>query len=157
MRLFHAAVGVEQPGNPATTYLLKHTDWLSATYLRIPLWLRFRTPLRKHWFYAALGGTLDLPLAGRLRTETERRTGSSPAQTETTTGTLRFGFSAGLLAETGLRWTLGEHWGLYTGIYAGYGLTNVAPSGDASSPSFGGGWGEVNLLSAGAKVKIVIF
>ena len=148
VRLFNADIGAAQPGNPATLYVLKHTGALSATYLRLPLWLRFRTPLRRHQFYAALGGSFDLPLAGRLRTETVRRTGSSPAtQTETTTGTLRFGFSAGLLAETGLRWTLGEHWGLYTGVYAGYGLSNVAPSLQ--------GVDKINLLSAGAKAKLI--
>jgi hypothetical protein len=157
VRLFNADIGVAQPGNPATSYLLKHTRQLRATYLRLPLWLRFRTPLRRHQFYAALGASFDLPLAGRLRTETAQRTGSCPAtQTEIATQTLRFGFSAGLLAETGLRWTLSRHWGLYTGLYAGYGLTNVAPSGDALFPSFGWGRGEVNLLSAGVKVKIVI-
>jgi hypothetical protein len=157
VRLFNADIGVAQPGNPATSYLLKHTRQLRATYLRIPLWLRFRTPLRRHQFYAALGASFDLPLAGRLRTETAQRTGSSPnTETVVTNESLRFGHSISLAAETGLRWRLAEHWGLYTGLYAGYGLTNVQPSGDALSPFFGGGRGEVNLLSAGVKVKIVI-
>jgi hypothetical protein len=152
MRLFSAGVGVDNPGDASTSYLLKRTVRLHAAYLRVPLWLRFRTPAGRHEFQAAAGGMFDLALAGRQRTETERRTGSSPANgTEITTASLRFGHGVSLAAEAGWRWRLGKRWGLYTGVYGGYGLSNVLPSGNALP-----GEDNIRLLSVGAKVKIAV-
>jgi hypothetical protein len=148
VRLFTVNISTHSSGSPP--YLLKQSSRVNATYLRIPLWLRFRAPLGRHWFYAAAGLSADLALSGHYRTETEMRTGSSAAtQTTITTGSLSFGHGASLAAETGLRWTLAEHWGLYTGLYAGYGLPDTRPSGDTFSEI-----GETHLLSAGMKVKI---
>ena len=152
VRLFNAGIGVEESGNPATSYLLKHTSHVKATYLRVPLWLRFRTPLGRHEFQAAAGGMFDLALTGSRRIETVMRTGDSPAtETVVTNGSLRFGHGISLAAEAGLRWRLGEHWGIYAGVYGGYGLTGVQPSGNALP-----GVENIHLLSASVKVKIVI-
>ncbi|MDR3350535.1 MAG: hypothetical protein LBN98_02655 [Prevotellaceae bacterium] len=147
VRLFNATVW--QPGVSTTPYLLKHTDELFAAYLRVPLWLRFRAPVGRHGFYAAAGASVDLALSGRCRTETEERTGGAVQSTVTTTSP-NFGQGVSIAIETGLRWTLSENWGLYTGIYGGYGLSDVNPSNSAEL-----GINKMRLLSAGAKVKIV--
>jgi hypothetical protein len=149
VRLFNAAVDAEAGGNAAALSLQKRTDKLYATYLRFPLWLRFRTPIGRHELQIAGGGSFDLALAGRQRTETEWRTGDGSKRSETTTGSLSFGNSASIAAEAGIRWRLGERWGLYTGVYAGYGLSDVLPANNALP-----GVTRIRLLPVGAKVKI---
>jgi hypothetical protein len=143
-RLFNARFNVGQPG---VNSLTKHTCRLYATYLRIPLWLRFRTPLRRHELRASLGGSFDLALAGRYRTETRLRTGGS-TEAATTSGSVRFGSGASLGGEAGLRWRLGAHWGLYTGVYAGYGLPSVFAGSDGLPVV------DTHLFAAGAKLGV---
>jgi hypothetical protein len=149
VRLFTPYIGTDAPADIAAWYLRKRTERLYATCLRIPLWLRFRAPVRRHEFQVAGGGAFDLALAGRRRTEAEWRTGDGSERRETATGSLSFGHGVSVAAEAGVRWRLCKRWGLYTGVYAGYGLSNVLPAGDALP-----GVESIRLLSAGAKVKI---
>jgi hypothetical protein len=137
-------------GSPANLH--KYATRLYATYLRVPLWLRFRAPVWRHWFHIAAGASLDLALDGRYRTETTVRTGNS-IQTETTHGMLSFGHGASLIAETGLRWTLDSEWGIYTGVYAAYGMSNIMPAANHDALR---NVERLNLLQVGVKVKIVI-
>jgi hypothetical protein len=138
-----------------STTLHKRTSHIYATYLRLPLWAHFRAPLRRHWFYAAAGASLDIALAGRYRTEMEVRAGvgtTTSSQTTVTTGSLSFGHGVSLAAEAGFRWTLTRHWGLYTGAYATYGLSDIRPTNHDLFRDVS----RLNLLQAGVKVKIVI-
>jgi hypothetical protein len=136
-------------GSPANLH--RNVTRLYATYLRVPLWLRFRAPVWRHWLHIAAGAALDLALDGRYRTETTVRTGNS-TQTAATTGMLSFGHGASLIAETGLRWTLDSEWGIYTGAYAAYGMSDVRPTGNDALRDVE----RLNLLQVGVKVKIVI-
>jgi hypothetical protein len=140
------------PAPNAASSLYKHTTRLYATYLRLPLWLRFRAPVWRHWFHVAAGASLDLALTGHHRTETTVRTGNS-TQTAVTTGLLSFGHGASLIAETGLRWTLDSEWGIYTGAYAAYGLSDIMPAAGNDALR---NVERLNLLQVGVKVKIVI-
>jgi hypothetical protein len=136
--------------NPAgTAYTHKQNSHFSTTHLRIPLWLRFRTSLLRHQFYAAAGLSLDL--TGRYRTEEEPHTAAGEARYNVTTGPLQFGNGLALHAETGLRWNLGECRGLYVGLYAGYDLQGVRPAADALSLY---STERMPLLSAGVMVRI---
>jgi hypothetical protein len=42
-------------------------------------------------------------------------------------GTLSFGLNIAVAAEVGVKWTLAEQCLLYTGVYADYGVLNIAP------------------------------
>jgi hypothetical protein len=149
MQVFNARVGIDPPdGDADAVFLQKRTDRVYATYLRVPLWLRFRAPLWRHEFRAAAGAALDLALAGRRRTETETRTGLS-AGTTGTSGSVHFGSSASLAAEAGLRWQLGARWELYTGVYGSYGLSSVF-AGNAELPAVT----DAHLFAVGAKVGV---
>jgi hypothetical protein len=155
VQLFTANIGMEQPAVATTSYLHKQTDRLSATYLRVPLWLRFRTPLGRHEFRAGVGGSFDIALSGRRRTETEWRTStgtgtSTSTETINTSGALHcFGHGVSLAAEAGLRWKLNEHWGLYTGVYGSYGLSNVFTGSD-DLPAID----NIHLFAVGLKVGV---
>jgi hypothetical protein len=147
-RLFTSDFGTST--QDGSLYVREQTSQFSATYLRIPLLLRLRMPLRRHWFYAAAGISCDIALDGRHHTETEETAGNRPhPETAVTDESLPFSNGVALITEAGLRWSLGEHWGIYTGVYAGYGITNVAPQNDALIKA-----GKMNPLSAGAKVAI---
>jgi hypothetical protein len=139
------------PSLNAASSLHTYTTRIDATSLRIPLLLCFRAPVWRQWFYVAAGASLDLALTGRYRTETTVRTGNS-IQTEVTTGMLSLGHGVSLAAEAGFRWTLDSEWGIYTGAYAAYGLSDICPSGiDALSDVT-----RLNLLLVGLKVKITL-
>jgi hypothetical protein len=135
----------------AASSLHKYTTRIDATCLRLPLWLCFHTPVRRHWLYAAAGASLDLALTGRYRTETTVRTGSH-IQTATTHGRLSFRHGASLTAEAGFRWTLDSEWGIYTGLYTAYGLSDICPTGNDALRDVT----RLNLLLIGIKVKITI-
>jgi hypothetical protein len=153
VRLFDGEIDRALQGSDATSTLHKRTTYINAAYLRLPLWLRFRAPVRRHWFYAAAGASFDIALAGRYRTETELYTGDNvPPQVGETSGSLSFGHGVSLAAETGFRWTLARHWGLYTGAYATYGLLDVLPTGTDVLRDVQ----RLNLLQAGVKVGITI-
>jgi hypothetical protein len=135
----------------ATSSLYKHDTRIDASFLRVPLWLRFRAPVERHWFQAGAGASLDFALDGRYRTETAIRTGNS-TETIMTSGSLSFGHGASLIAEAGMCWTLAPRWGVYTGAYAAYGLSDVCPAGNDILRDVT----RMNMLLAGVRVKIVI-
>jgi hypothetical protein len=131
-----------QQGNNFTSVLVKQEETLAATFLHIPLTAQFRWPAGRHFVYAAAGAKLDFALGGSYRATGSRRSGTAVAALNTS-GTLRFGHGASLLAETGVRWTLRRKWGIYTGIYAACGLLDIRPeAGEADA----GKLGESSLL-----------
>jgi hypothetical protein len=140
---------VRTPNAAATLH--KRSSRIDATCLRLPLWLCFHTPVRRHWLYAAAGASLDFALTGRYRTETTVRTGSH-IQTATTHGMLSFRHGASLIAEAGFRWTLDSEWGIYTGVYTAYGLSDICPANNDILHDVT----RLNLLLAGVKVKITL-
>jgi hypothetical protein len=132
-----------QQGNNFTSVLVKQEETLAATFLHIPLTAQFRWPAGRHFVYAAAGAKLDLALGGSYRVTGSRRSGTAAAAALNTSGDLRFRHGVSLLAETGVRWTLRRKWGLYTGIYAACGLSDIRPEG---SEAAAGRLGDNSLL-----------
>jgi hypothetical protein len=134
----------------ATEPLHFNTEWTDyeetprATYVHIPLTVQFRTA-GYHKFYAALGGKLGFAVAGEHKTTATSLTTSGylpeSAQTFTdmpnhgfttvrhlaATGAVDFGLNLSATAELGVRWALGAHLALYTGVYLDWGLSDVTP------------------------------
>jgi hypothetical protein len=156
----------------AARILILHDETLRATYIGIPLLVQFRTPVfSRHTFHAAAGGRLDLAVAGRYRVSSSRRLAVAGSTVETfeNSGSVSFRPGVSLLAETGICWALGGHWGIYTGAYAGYGLSDVLPAASSDAPQ-GLGTGsllnlrnrkgapyveDIHLLQVGARIKAV--
>jgi hypothetical protein len=118
-----------------------------ATYLHIPLMAKFRLPaLKSHEWYASAGAKFGFALSGKYEStansivtsgefpETGLSFNDLPLHGFGTSngvswdGDLDFGFNAALSVETGIRWRLSDNWGLYTGVYLDYGLTDVSPA-----------------------------
>ncbi|GHV69333.1 hypothetical protein FACS1894199_17850 [Bacteroidia bacterium] len=118
----------------------------SATYLHIPLTLRFQTT-GTHKFQAgagmkvgfALSGSYDVVIKSLSTSATFQQTGvtiSDEAQHALTTnsdvppysGDLSLGLNVGIAIDAGMRWGLSEKVGLYTGVYLDYGVLNILPS-----------------------------
>jgi hypothetical protein len=133
----------------ATSSLYKHDTRIDAIFLRVPLWMRFRAPVERHWFQAGAGASLDFALDGRYRTETTIRTGNT-TEMATTSGSLSFGHGASLIAEAGMCWTLAPRWRVYTSAYAAYGLSDTRPVDSDVLRDVA----RLNLLLAGVKVKV---
>jgi hypothetical protein len=168
-----------------------------ATYLHIPLMARYRQAIMdNHQLRAAAGLKFGFALAGSYDAKAEGlvTTGYFPESGRTFEdmpnhgfgaytqpawhGDLAFGFDAALALEAGVRWTLSERWGLYTGFFLDYGLTDVAPARtgapllrqDAAPDTFLHGSvtatqrqpdgttyvGKMNLLSAGLQLRITL-
>jgi hypothetical protein len=132
-----------QQGNNFTSVLVKQEETLAATFLHIPLMAQFRLPVRRHFFYAAAGAKFDLALSGSYHATGSRHSSTAADEAWNASGSLRFGHGASLAAESGVRWTLRRKWGLYTGIYAAYGLSDIRPEAGAADA---GKLGENSLL-----------
>lgn len=117
-----------------------------AVYAQVPLMVQWMTPVGNHNFYAALGGkfgmrlwdnykqTTSLTLDKREAVNAPRRApGMLPNNDEedlVERGNINLKrFDVMGSAEVGMRWTLGNGVGLYTGIYFDYGFLNTAPNG----------------------------
>lgn len=162
----------------------------TVSVLSIPIEAFYRVALSEKWqFIGGLGFQIDLPVYGNY---------GATEGSYTTTGTFSFfgsyvvsdmpnhGFSTydgtfdakidnlvpavSILADAGMRMALDEHWGLYLGLYASYGLTNMleepkeAPllmvdNTDASKLDYNGTFASneidaLHLLRVGMKVGI---
>jgi hypothetical protein len=115
-----------------------------ATYIHIPLLLRFQTAGR-HKFYMAVGAKAGLAVSGKYdagaasletsgyfpesgQTFTNMPNhGFTTVQKPSWSGTIDFGLNVSLAVEAGARWAMGKHMALYTGFYFDYGLLDVTP------------------------------
>lgn len=116
-----------------------------AVYAQVPLMVQWMTPAGNHHFYAALGGkfgmrlwdnykqTAALSLEKQQIINAPRRAASTSANSDydmVDRGNINLKrFDVMGSAEVGMRWTLGNGVGLYTGIYFDYGFLNTAPNG----------------------------
>jgi hypothetical protein len=116
--------------------LTQHNEVLRATYVGVPLLMQFRTPAwGRHTLHAAAGARLDLAVHGSYSVTGRHRLVAAGSTDEpfAYSGKVSFRPGASLLAETGICWALSKRWGLYTGLYAGYGLSDVIPAASSNA------------------------
>ena len=123
-----------------------------AVYAQVPLMVQWMTPAGKNHFYVALGGKLGMRLWDNYKQMVDAKTTYHPVYNaptraaydpereihESYRGTIglkRFDVMGS--AEVGMRWTLGNGVGLYTGLYFDYGFLNTAPKAKGVSATMG--------------------
>ena len=184
------------PDNPYTPYNLTtgFSDFVERQnigYLSIPVEVLFRKELNNRAaFIGGVGLSLDLPLHGKYiaKSGSYSTTGVFPEagsyvlsdmpehgfSTYTTTQDAKINNRAkvggSVIADLGFRVALNDNWGMYFGVYAGYGFTNLLASAkteemimlNATDPSvidYRGTFdsneaSKANLLRAGVKIAI---
>jgi hypothetical protein len=136
--------------NTETMFFLSHITGFresqKITYLRIPLMAQFSmSALNIHEWYIAAGAKFGFALSGNYKASADKITTSGyfPLTEQTFynlprhgfvtqdyllwDGSLKLGFNILMSGEIGFRWTINDQWGLYTGAYIDYGLTDVSP------------------------------
>lgn len=188
--------GLQHPSNPYTPYNLTagFNDFVerqNVGVISVPVEVLFRKPLNdRAAFIAGVGVALDLPIHGAYtaKSGSYSTTGVFPAigsyvlsdmpehgfSTYTTTQNAKFNNRAkvggSVIADLGFRVALGDMCGMYFGIYAGYGFTNLLASAkseemimvNATDPAIidyrgtfdSNETGKANLLRCGAKIAI---
>ncbi|MBR6017143.1 MAG: OmpA family protein [Paludibacteraceae bacterium] len=188
--------GLTHPDNPNTPYNLTtgFTDFKerqNVGYISIPVEILFRKPLNdRAAFIGGIGLALDLPIHGKYLEKggSYSTTGVFPAagsyvfenmpehgfSTYTTTQNAKINNRAkvggSVIADLGFRVALNENWGMYFGVYAGYGFTNLLAEAkademimiNATDPSvidYRGTFdsnetGKANLLRCGVKIAV---
>ena len=123
-----------------------------AVYAQIPLMVQWMTPAGKNHFYVALGGKFGMRLWDNYKQIVDAKATYHPVYNaptraaydpereihESYRGTIglkRFDVMGS--AEVGMRWTLGNGVGLYTGLYFDYGFLNTAPKAKGVSATMG--------------------
>jgi outer membrane protein OmpA-like peptidoglycan-associated protein len=122
-----------------------------AVYAQVPLMVQWMTPAGKNHFYVALGGKLGMRLWDNYKQIVDAKPTYHPVYNaptraaydpegihESYRGTIglkRFDVMGS--AEVGMRWTLGNGVGLYTGLYFDYGFLNTAPKAKGVSATMG--------------------
>ena len=145
------STGLTHPNNPNTLYNLNttYTNWRerqTVGVLSIPVEVLFRKSLSDRWaFIGGVGLSLDFPLHGTYSPQggTYATTGVFPKLGSYTVSNLpEHGFDtytttqggkitnlakvgASAIADLGFRVALNDNWGMYMGVYAGYGFTNL--------------------------------
>ena len=145
------STGLTHPNNPNTLYNLNttYTDWRerqTVGVLSIPVEVLFRKGLSDRWaFIGGVGLSLDFPLHGTYSPlgGTYATTGVFPKLGSYTVSNLpEHGFDtytttqggkitnlakvgASAIADLGFRSAFNDNWGMYMGVYAGYGFTNL--------------------------------
>ena len=143
--------GLTHPSNPNTPYNLttgfnNFVERQNIGYLSIPVEVLFRKGLNdRAAFIAGVGLSLDLPLYGNYiaKSGSYSTTGVFPAlgsyafsdmpehgfSTYTTTQGAKWNNRAkvggSVIADLGFRVAMNDNWGMYFGLYAGYGFTNL--------------------------------
>lgn len=186
--------GLTHPDNGLTYDLHTVADnWMerqSIALLTVPVELFWRAPLSDKWsFLFGVGGQFELPLnasydayAGSVETQ-----GYFPATNVTYRNLPDHGFRVydanhqgtidsvaaygiSVIADLGFNYALSNNWGLYLGLYGGYGITNMKTTtsadpliaisdADASQLDYNGVWAseeisDAHMLYAGAKIGI---
>lgn len=142
--------GLTHADNPNVNYTLNTTfnNWeekASVGLLGIPVEAFYRSVLNEKWtFIGGLGLQFDLPLCGSYSGSDGdfRTSGTFPAlgnyvventpehgfstYNEISDADIdNLGLSVSVIADLGMRMALSNNWGLYFGVYCGYGLTNM--------------------------------
>ncbi len=188
--------GLVHPSNPYTPYDLttgfnNFVERQNVGYLSIPVEVLFRKSLNdRAAFIAGVGLSLDLPIHGKYiaKSGTYSTTGVFPElgsytvsdmpehgfSTYTTTQNAKINNRAkvggSVIADLGFRVALNENWGMYFGVYAGYGFTNLLKetkteemiminANDPSIIDYRGTFdsnetGKANFIRAGVKIAI---
>ena len=124
-----------------------------AVYAQVPLMVQWMTPAGKNHFYVALGGKFGMRLWDNYKQIADAKATYHPVYNaptraaydpereihESYRGTIglkRFDVMGS--AEVGMRWTLGNGVGLYTGLYFDYGFLNTAPKAKGVSATMDG-------------------
>ena len=123
-----------------------------AVYAQVPLMVQWMTPAGKNHFYVALGGKFGMRLWDNYKQMVDAKPTYHPVYNaptraaydpegihESYRGTIglkRFDVMGS--AEVGMRWTLGNGVGLYTGLYFDYGFLNTAPKAKGVSATMDG-------------------
>ena len=190
------STGLTHPSNPNTPYDLttgfnNFVERQNVGYLSIPVEILFRKVLNdRAAFIAGVGLSLDLPIHGKYLAKggSYSTTGVFPElgsysisdmpehgfSTYTTTQNAKFNNRAkvggSVIADLGFRVAMNDNWGMYFGLYAGYGFTNLLKEAkadqmiminptDPSKIDYRGTFdsnetNKVNLLRAGVKIAI---
>lgn len=145
------STGLTHPDNPNTLYNLSttYTDWKERQtmgVLSIPVEVLFRKELSNRWaFIGGVGLSIDFPIHGAYSPKggTYATTGVFPKLGSYTVSNLpEHGFDTytttqggkinniakvggSVLADLGFRVALNDNWGMYMGVYFGYGFTNL--------------------------------
>ena len=188
--------GLTHPSNPNTPYNLttgfsNFVERQNIGYLSIPVEVLFRKTLNdRAAFIGGVGLALDLPLYGQYLAKggSYSTTGVFPAlgnytienmpehgfSTYTTTQDAKWNNRAkvggSVIADLGFRVAMNDNWGMYFGLYAGYGFTNLlggarteemimVNAADPSKIDYRGTFdsnetGKANLIRAGVKIAI---
>ena len=119
-----------------------YSEKQTATYLNIPLMLRFRAQANTG-FTAALGGKIGIPVKGEYEYSYNSLVTKAYYPRENVSyedldfrgigqfgggsgkGDLEFDIAFMLAAEAGMNWSLGGKMYVYSGVYADYGLNNI--------------------------------
>jgi len=190
------STGLTHPSNPNTPYDLttgfnNFVERQNVGYLSIPVEILFRKVLNdRAAFIAGVGLALDLPLYGKYLAKggSYSTTGVFPAlgnyaienmpehgfSTYTTTQGAKWNNRAkvggSVIADLGFRVAMNDNWGMYFGLYAGYGFTNLLGgakteemiminAADPSKIDYRGTFdsneaSKANLIRAGVKIAI---
>lgn len=188
--------GLTHPSNPNTPYNLttgfnNFVERQNIGVLSIPVEVLFRKSLNdRAAFIGGVGLSLDLPLYGNYiaKSGSYSTTGVFPAlgsyafsdmpehgfSTYTTTQGAKFrnkaAIGASVIADLGFRVAMNDNWGMYFGLYAGYGFTNLLASAkteemimvnatNSAVIDYRGTFdsnetGKANLLRAGVKIAV---
>ena len=188
--------GLTHPDNPNTPYNLttgfnNFKERQNVGYISIPVEVLFRKPLNdRAAFIAGVGVALDLPIHGKYiaKSGSYSTTGVFPEagsyvfenmpehgfSTYTTTQNAKINNRAkvggSVIADLGFRVALSDMCGMYFGVYAGYGFTNLLKEAktdemimiNATNPAIidyrgtfdSNETGKVNLIRCGAKIAI---
>lgn len=188
--------GLTHPSNPNTPYNLttgfsNFVERQNIGYLSIPVEVLFRKALNdRAAFIGGVGLALDLPLYGKYLAKggSYSTTGVFPAlgnyaienmpehgfSTYTTTQGAKWNNRAkvggSVIADLGFRVAMNDNWGMYFGLYAGYGFTNLLGgakteemiminAADPSKIDYRGTFdsneaSKANLIRAGVKIAI---
>lgn len=145
------STGLTHPNNPNTLYNLNttYTDWRerqTVGVLSIPVEVLFRKGLSDRWaFIGGVGLSIDFPIHGSYAPMggTYMTTGVFPKLGNYTVSNLpEHGFDtytttqggkitnlakvgASAIADLGFRCAFNDNWGMYMGVYFGYGFTNL--------------------------------
>ncbi len=142
--------GLTHPANPGVTYDLHagFNNWKereTVGVLGIPVEVFYRSMLNEKWtFIGGIGIQFDLPLHGHYSGAdgSYRTTGVFPALGNYVVSDVpehgfstyddasdakidNLGFNVSAILDLGFRLALGDNWGLYLGLYGGYGLNNM--------------------------------